>query len=255
MRDSNSETRGGHRSHRGVVAAAACGITGIAGITGAVLVAVAGAAQQTPPPPPRAPAASAASPTAQPSGPHPTGSHGGRSGQGGKGGGRSRHRQAPATLNFSRPTSITIPAIDVRAPVLALGKKPDGAIKAPPLTKEGAAKTAWYKGSADPGQIGPAIIEGHVDSAKYGPAVFYKLGALRPGDKIRVARADGTTVVFSVDKVRQYPKDDFPTLAVYGPVDHPALRLITCGGAFNDDIGHYQSNIVAYADQVAVRRR
>jgi LPXTG-site transpeptidase (sortase) family protein len=112
-------------------------------------------------------------------------------------------------------------------------------------------KAAWFDGSPRPGDVGPAVIEGHVDSAKNGPSVFYSLGEIAAGDRIDVARADGTTVTFQVDEVRVVPKDDFPTLEVYGNTDGPELRLITCGGPFDSSAGHYEDNVVVFASQVA----
>jgi sortase (surface protein transpeptidase) len=95
------------------------------------------------------------------------------------------------------------------------------------------------------------VLLGHVDSAEYGPGVFFDLGDLRPGDEITVTREDGTAAVFAVDRVQSYPKADFPTLEVYGNTDHAALRLITCGGEFDAGTRNYLDNIVAYASLVS----
>jgi sortase (surface protein transpeptidase) len=105
---------------------------------------------------------------------------------------------------------------------------------------------AWYKYSATPGQIGASVIEGHVDS-QTGPAVFFRLGALRPGDTIAVTLADGVTAVFKVSGVREYRKDNFPDRLVYGKTNYAALRLVTCGGAFDYATGHYLSSTVVFA--------
>ncbi|MEO7126970.1 MAG: sortase, partial [Nakamurella sp.] len=102
-----------------------------------------------------------------------------------------------------------------------------------------------------PGSLGPSIILGHIDSRKYGPGIFYHLGNLRPGDTIDVTRKDQTVAVFRVDGVRTYSKDAFPTLEVYGNIDHAGLRLITCGGTFDPSKHSYESNIVAYATLVS----
>jgi sortase (surface protein transpeptidase) len=88
---------------------------------------------------------------------------------------------------------------------------------------------------------------GHVDSAEYGPGVFFKLGALKPGDTVSVLRADSTTATFRVTRVASFPKDQFPTLEVYGNTDDAELRLITCGGAFDSSARSYENNIVVYA--------
>jgi sortase (surface protein transpeptidase) len=111
----------------------------------------------------------------------------------------------------------------------------------------------WYTGSPRPGSIGSSIIVGHVDgkvNAAEARGVFYRLNTLKAGDKVFVKRSDGTTVEFRVTRVQQYLKDKFPTADVYGPTPDAELRLITCGGTFDDAIGHYLSNIVVYATQV-----
>ena len=152
---------------------------------------------------------------------------------------------APTALSRSNPTSIAIPAIGVHAELMSLGLKTDGSIEVPPL--EQAMKAGWYSLGASPGETGNAVIVGHVDSAKIGPAVFFKLGALKPGDTISVAREDGTTATFTVNEVKSYPKADFPTEQVYGPSDKPSLRVITCGGDFDESARSYDNNVIAFA--------
>jgi sortase (surface protein transpeptidase) len=135
---------------------------------------------------------------------------------------------------------------------MEVGLNADGTIQVPPLndlplTNE----AAWYKYSPTPGQPGPSIIEGHVDSARYGPSVFFRLGALKPGDLVDVALADHQVAVFKVTAVRLYAKSRFPTAAVYGFTDYASLRLITCGGSFDASSGSYTSNVVAFASLVS----
>lgn len=153
-------------------------------------------------------------------------------------------------LPRSNPVSIDIPAIRVHSTLQSLGLTAQRTLQVPapgPHYNE----AAWYKYSPTPGSLGPAVISGHVDSAAQGPSVFYNLGDLRPGDTVLVTRADGLVAVFSVDGVRRYPKNHFPTLLVYGNTDHAALRLITCGGAFDSATGHYVDNIVVFASLVS----
>ena len=155
------------------------------------------------------------------------------------------------SLRRSLPVSVTIPAIGVHSRLLRLGRNSDGTIQVPSLaTSSGLA--AWYRYSATPGQIGASVIEGHVDSYQ-GPAVFFRLGALRPGDSIDVTLADGVTAIFRVTGVRQYAKSKFPAKAIYGVTRFAALRLITCGGAFDYATGHYVSSTVVYASLAAAR--
>lgn len=153
----------------------------------------------------------------------------------------------------SRPVAITIPSIDVHSAVQELGLNPDGTLEVPaPGPHYGEA--AWYDGSPTPGQLGPAVIEGHVDSAADGPAVFFRLGALKLGAPVDVRRADGSTAVFTVNAVRRYSKTQFPTDVVYGDSRTATLRLITCGGSFDHETGHYRDNVVVFATLSAVRR-
>jgi LPXTG-site transpeptidase (sortase) family protein len=144
------------------------------------------------------------------------------------------------------PAAVHIPAIGVRSDLIALGLNPDGTLAVPQPGPD-YDKAAWFDGSPRPGDIGPAVIEGHVDSAANGPSVFYRLGELVAGDRVEVTREDGTVVAFVVDEVRVVPKDDFPTLDVYGNTTTPELRLITCGGPFDSSAGSYVDNVVVFA--------
>lgn len=149
-------------------------------------------------------------------------------------------------LAASPPVAIAVPAIGVNSPLQQLGLNPDGTLQVPqpgPLYNQ----AAWYKYSPTPGQPGPAIIEGHIDSAADGPSVFYRLGALKPGEQIDVTLADRTVAVFTVTGVRQYPKASFPTATVYGNTDFAALRLLTCGGTFDRSSHSYLANTVVFA--------
>jgi sortase family protein len=166
---------------------------------------------------------------------------------------RSASGAAPRTrgpvLAASAPVELSIPAIGVKSGLLRLGLNPDHTVQVPPL---GAVSEAgWYRNSPTPGQLGPAILLGHVDSAQYGPGVFFKLGALRKGDTVSVRRSDHRVAVFRVDAVVRYAKNHFPTLTVYGNTDHAALRLITCGGKFDFSTQNYEDNIVAFASLVS----
>lgn len=138
--------------------------------------------------------------------------------------------------------SLTIPKIDVSSKLIRLGLTATGALQVPSTT----AIAGWYTGSSRPGALGPAIIDGHIDS-HLGPGIFFRLIELDKGDRIYVRRADGTLAVFSVTDVHVYAKDAFPTKAVYGPTPDAELRLITCGGAFDPARKSYLSNVVVYA--------
>jgi Sortase domain len=142
----------------------------------------------------------------------------------------------------SKPVRLEIPAIGVSTPLLRLGLEPDGAMQVP----TDFARAGWFAEGPAPGQVGPSVIAGHVDS-KTGPAVFYRLRDLRPGDPVLVERADGSRLRFLVERSRSVPKRTFPTQDVFGPVPAAALRLITCGGEFDRARGSYRENLVVFA--------
>ena len=148
-------------------------------------------------------------------------------------------------LRHSIPVSIDIPAIGVHSRLLRLGVKADGSIAVPPLYKR-PSQAAWYKYSVTPGERGTSLIEGHVDNYD-GPAVFFRLGALHPGDRVDVTLADGITAVFRVTGVRQYLKSRYPAKVIYRTTRYAALRLITCGGAFDYTTRQYLSSTVVFA--------
>jgi len=151
----------------------------------------------------------------------------------------SQDGQVPA------PLFLVIPAIGVHTRLIRLRTAGDGSMEVP----QHANVAGWYAASARPGAIGPAVIAGHVDSLTT-PGVFVGLKYLRPGDLVYVVRADVSVVRFVITAIQLYAKDAFPSAAVYGPVPYAAIRLITCGGAFDYATGHYLSNVVAFGYQV-----
>jgi hypothetical protein len=153
--------------------------------------------------------------------------------------------RATPPLPRATPTRIEIPAIGVDAPIEPLGLDKEGSVQVPPLSRP--SLTGWYQPGPAPGQRGGAVILGHVDTRTNGPAVFYKLKQLRPGSSIRVRRSDGGTAVFQVDSVERFARDDFPTQRVYGPLDYPGLRLVTCGGQFDYQRHEYEDNVMVFA--------
>lgn len=163
--------------------------------------------------------------------------------------GQAASSARPAVLAGSRPLSLEIPVIGVATSLVELGLTTDGALQVP----SDVALAGWYGLGPTPGERGPAVIAGHVDSAADGPAVFFRLAELAAGDEVEVSRVDGQVAIFSVTRVEQYPKDAFPTEKVYGNTQGAALRLITCGGGFDGDTGHYRDNVVAHADLIGVR--
>ena len=149
-------------------------------------------------------------------------------------------------LAASQPVGIDIPSVGVRTKnFVGLGLAADGSLEVP----KDFSSVGWYTAGPSPGQLGPAILAGHVDDHN-GPAIFYRLGALRTGAMVNVARKDGSTATFTVDRIERFRKDKFPTALVYGSSNRAELRLITCGGSFDSKTGHYVDNIVAFAHLV-----
>ncbi len=141
------------------------------------------------------------------------------------------------------PVHIRIPKISVDAAFgEPLGLNADQSISVPKVFDT----VGWYKLGAAPGEIGTAAILGHVDSYK-GPAVFYSLGQLAPGDEIYITRADGSEATFVVEYYERYPQDEFPAEKVYTPTSYASLRLITCSGIYKKGEQRYTHNLVVYA--------
>jgi len=158
-----------------------------------------------------------------------------------------RGRRAPvpepsAGHRVALPADLIIPSIGVRTRLIRLGLTHGGAMQVPSSTSV----AGWYAGSPRPGGIGSSVIIGHIDSVQ-GPAVFYRLRLLHPGQRVYVRQATGRLAVFLVTSVHMYLKSRFPTELVFGPTPDAQLRLITCGGTFDPVTGHYLSNVVVYA--------
>jgi hypothetical protein len=166
------------------------------------------------------------------------------------GSGLQAAQPGPRSRRVARPVALVIPAIGVRTHLVHLGLTGQGTLQVPPSP----AVAGWYVRSPRPGQVGSAIIAGHIDSLT-GPGVFFRLRLLHPGDLVYVRRAGGSLGVFRVYSVRKFAKTLFPTTTVYGPTPDPELRLITCGGAFDRTTGSYLSNIVVFASQVRFHAR
>jgi hypothetical protein len=141
-----------------------------------------------------------------------------------------------------RATEVRLPAVDVRSPLVDLDVGPDGALQVP----ADPAVAGWFVRGAAPGEPGPTVIAGHVDS-RSGPGVFFRLDELVAGDRVEVARSDGRVVAYRVVTVETHAKDAFPTARVYGPTPGPELRLVTCGGEFDPRSRHYRDNVVVTA--------
>ncbi|SEF18671.1 class F sortase [Jiangella alba] len=149
----------------------------------------------------------------------------------------------PVAEQLADPVAVAVPAAGIDTNVVPIAVDGDNVLVPPPYGDAG-----WWQAGPEPGENGAAVIAGHLDN-RDGPDVFYRLGDVAPGDEIIVARADGGTSAFRVVEVGQYSQDEFPTDAVYGgPDDRPLLRLITCGGEYDRELGRYRDNVVVFAE-------
>jgi sortase (surface protein transpeptidase) len=139
------------------------------------------------------------------------------------------------------PSTLSIPSIGVRAAIVAVGRRPNGAMQTPDPGQVG-----WYRFGPWPGEPGPAVLVGHVDT-KTGPDVFHPLRQLRPGDEILVGQPDGTATRFLVGRLEQHPKTALPTNRIWTKANRPLLRLITCAGSYDHTTHHYRDNLIVYA--------
>lgn len=146
-------------------------------------------------------------------------------------------------LARSVPVTLRVPAIGVDTSVMKLGLASDGTVQVPPITAHD--RAGWYGHSPTPGQTGPSVILGHVTVGAYGDGVFRHLAQLRKGDRIEAVLENGTTAAFTVTTVRTVAKAEFPSDEVYGNVDRPELRLITCGGTRTGT--GYLDNVIVFA--------
>lgn len=141
--------------------------------------------------------------------------------------------------------SISIPAISVKAKFVTLGLDKAGALQVPTT----GTVAGWFSGAPTPGQMGPAVVVGHVDwNGKLG--VFYHLKDLKKGAQIHITRADGRTVTYAVTQTLIVPKTSFPTERVYGDIDFAGIRLITCGGRFDSKLKRHVDNVIVFAKMV-----
>lgn len=160
----------------------------------------------------------------------------------------SKITQKPAekkaySLAYSKPVNIKIDKFDLDTAIQPVGQNQDKSIQIPEYLDMLA---GWYKYGPAPGELGPAVIVGHVGIYK-GQTVFYNLHSLAPGDKIEILRQDNKTAKFKVTSLEQYSQESFPSDKVYGDIDYAGLRLITCGGQFDKKTGKYSDNTVVYA--------
>jgi sortase (surface protein transpeptidase) len=163
----------------------------------------------------------------------------------------SSSAEVPEPAEVAEPVSVALPSIGVTSDLMRLGLNDDGTVQVPPLEADD--RAGWYERGPAPGAVGPALLLGHVDSAEFGPGIFFDLGAVQAGDPVEVSRADGSVAEFVVDRVEVHPKAEFPTIDVYGNTDDAQLRLITCGGAFDSAVRSYEDNVIVFATLTGTR--
>ena len=161
--------------------------------------------------------------------------------------GHERRSQPPKPqARVARPTVVEIRSIDVRAKIRGVGLNQDGSMEVPPFGSAG-----WYRKGPKPGEPGSSVVVAHVDSYE-GPDVFFRLHELRRGDTVMIHRADGSTGRWRVLTSEQTPKDELPVERIWNDTRRRVLRLVTCGGNFNEATGHYEDNITVYLAPVKV---
>lgn len=151
----------------------------------------------------------------------------------------------PGASERPSPTAVRIPAIEAASELIDLGIATDGSLQTP----QDFDLAGWFTGGGRPGGTGPTVIAGHVDSTA-GPAVFFRLRDLEPGDVVEVDLAGGGQARYAVTRTEQYPKDEFPTFAVFGATPADELRLVTCTGEFDRGARSYLDNLVVYAERL-----
>jgi LPXTG-site transpeptidase (sortase) family protein len=152
---------------------------------------------------------------------------------------------AVTTSSVPDPSLLTIPSLNLNAPFEPLGLNSNHTIEVPKNNMG----VGWFVYGAKPGQIGAAVVVGHLDSV-WGSAIFANLSKVKPGDKIIITRADGSIVTYRVDSLSKFSQNNFPTHAVYDSVSYSAIRLITCSGTWDKKAGHYSDNLVVFGTQI-----
>jgi sortase (surface protein transpeptidase) len=147
--------------------------------------------------------------------------------------------------NAPNPSQLNIPSLNISAPFEELGLNNNHTLAVP----QNSMGVGWFVYGAKPGQIGAAVVVGHLDTAK-GPAIFADLSKIKPGDKIVITRDDGSVVTYRVDSLAKYSQSNFPTQAIYAPVSYAAIRLITCSGTWDKKAGHYSQNLVVFGTEI-----
>jgi len=225
-----------HARRRSVLLTAAAIVLAVAGI-GAVALGLRDSGS-TPTPPPAKPAAGSPSTSAEDPGPS-------------AGGGKTSPRESAIEqleLSYSPPVRLRVPTIGVSSSLVTLGLDDDGVMETPePVDRAG-----WFEPSPPPGIPGATVIAGHVTWDRE-PSVFFRLGDLSPGDRIAVTRKDGARVTYTVTRIGSFPKDGFPTRAVYDQPSRSELRLITCGGEYDEAASRYLDNVIVWAKISGVR--
>lgn len=153
-----------------------------------------------------------------------------------------KYRSVRRHETLAPPARVSIPSLGVSSDLQLLGLADDGSIEVPDEWQQ----AGWYRDGPKPGQVGPAVILGHVDS-RQGPAIFHRVHELKPGDRVVVDLADGSVATFVVDRTERHAKTRFPTDEVYLTTLEPTLRLVTCGGAFDASVRSYRDNVVVFA--------
>ena len=152
-----------------------------------------------------------------------------------------------APTQATKAGHLRLPSLDVTAPVMNVRVRSDGALEVPAVPSQ---VGWWADGAAPGGGRGSVVVDGHVDSARYGRGAFFRLRDLAEGDPVEMVTADGASFTYEVTAVRQYPKDELPWAEVFSQGVPERLVLVTCGGDFDRGRRSYTDNVVVFAEPV-----
>jgi hypothetical protein len=137
-------------------------------------------------------------------------------------------RHSPPTPDVGTPTRLIVPAIGVNASIENIGILPNGDLATP--TKSPWEDAGWYYQGTRPGEMGSAVIAGHLDRPGGYPAVFWYLHNLQPGNMVMVMNTTGATLRFKVTRVAAYAPNQAPLQDIFANSGGKYLNLITCAG-------------------------
>lgn len=149
-------------------------------------------------------------------------------------------------VSFGSPARVKVPFLGIDAPVQHVGQTEEGSMAIPSNHTD----VGWYKFGPRPGELGSAVLAGHLDSRWFSAGVFRNLDSLPIGEKIIVVDELGKELVFEVKEKSIYPEGSAPLEYVFGRADKPRLNLITCDGTWDQSTRRYDQRLVVFAELI-----